>query len=315
MQQKKILAICYSQTGQLSQIAHNILAPLQADDGVDVHVEYLKPVSPYPFPWPFFRFFDAFPESAHMIAPELEPLGLSASDDFDLVIVFYQVWFLAPSLPITGFMKHPLAAKLLKDKPVVTVIGCRNMWLMAQEKMKTMLADVGARLVDNVVLMDKANMAATFITTPRWFLTGKKKGFWGMPDAGIPADDIAKTTRFGHALLDGLNRNAHHAPMLTGLAAVTANPHILVSEKAGTKSFYVWGKLLRMVGQPGSALRVPVLAVYFVFLLTLIVTVVPISLTIQRLVRPLLKNKLAALKAKFEQPSGSGTERMSLYDK
>ncbi|MGL4766532.1 MAG: dialkylresorcinol condensing enzyme [Formosimonas sp.] len=314
MQQKKVLAICYSQTGQLSQIAQNILAPLRASDGVKVHVEYLKPVQSYPFPWPFFRFFDAFPESAHMVAPELEPLTITETAEFDLVIVFYQVWFLAPSLPITGFMKHPLAARLLKDKPVVTVIGCRNMWLMAQEKMKTMLTEVGAKLVDNVVLMDKTNMAATFITTPRWFLTGKKEGFWGMPAAGIPAQDIAQTTRFGRAIVDALTRDAHHEPMLTGLLAVQANPNVLVSEKAGTKSFYIWGKLLRKIGAPHSMWRVPVLAVYFVFLLTLIITIVPVSLTLQRLARPFLKTKLAALKAQFEQPSGSGTERMKFYE-
>lgn len=315
MQPKKILAICYSQTGQLSQIAHQVLMPLQADNRVDVHVEHLKPAKPYPFPWPFFRFFDAFPESAHLIAPELLPLSLSADNDFDLVIIFYQVWFLAPSLPITGFMKHPLAAKLLKDKPVITIIGCRNMWIMAQEKMKKMLTDVGANLVDNAVLMDKANMAATFITTPRWFLTGKKDAFWGLPAAGIPQRDINRSSRFGNAICDALANNAHTSPMLTGLEAVQANPKIIVSEKAGTRGFFIWGKLIRAIGQPGSWLRFPILALYVVFLATLILTVVPISLTIQALVRPLLKNKLSALKEKLEQPSGSGSERMHLYDK
>lgn len=312
---KRVLAICYSQTGQLNQIAQNILEPM-IRQGIDVHVEYIKPVKPYPFPWPFLQFFDAFPESAHMVPPALEPLTIKQTDSFDLVIIFYQVWFLAPSLPITGFLKHPTAARVLKDKPVVTVIGCRNMWLMAQEKMKTMLSAVGARLTDNVVLMDKANMAATFITTPRWFLTGKKDGFWGMPAAGIPQTDIDHTTRFGLALTDALAQDLEKTgrPMLTGLAAVNANPKILVSEKAATRGFYVWGKLIRKVGPAGAWQRKPLLALYVVFLLGLILTVVPISLLIQALVRPFLKHKLAALKVRFEQPSGSGTERMNQYD-
>lgn len=311
---KRVLAICYSQTGQLSQIADNVLAPLH-EGGIQVHVEHLRPVAQYPFPWPFFRFFDAFPESAHMVAPALEPLGLMGDEDFDLIIIFYQVWFLAPSLPTTGFMKHPLAAQLLRNKPVVTVIGCRNMWLMAQEKMKTMLANVGAKLIDNVVLTDPSNMAATFVMTPLWFLTGRKKGVLGLPDAGIRADEIARTTRFGHALVDGLNNNLETSgqPILSGLSAVSANPKVLVSEKAATRGFFVWGKLLRALGEPGSVLRKPILALYFVFLLTLILTVVPISLLLQTLIRPFIKDKLTALKNRFELPSGSGNERMAQY--
>ena len=151
---KRVLVINYSQTGQLSAITQRIIAPLQQDEQIEVHVETLRPLKPYPFPWRFFSFLDAFPESAHMVTPPLQPLSLNGDEDFDLVILPYQVWFLAPSLPVTAFLKHPLAKKLLTGKPVVTVIACRNMWMMAQEKMKTLLAECGARLLDNVVLVD-----------------------------------------------------------------------------------------------------------------------------------------------------------------
>jgi hypothetical protein len=46
----------------------------------------------------------------------------------------------------------------------------------------------------------------------------------------------------------------------------------------------------------------------------MIATVVPLSLTLQRLLRPLLRQRLAALKIEFERPSGSGTERLAQYD-
>lgn len=310
---KRVLAICYSQTGQLARIAKQILAPLQENPGVDVHLEVLRPLPAYPFPWPFFRFFDAFPEAAHLIAPKLEPLALTGEEDFDLVILFYQVWFLAPSLPVTAFLQHPLAAKLLKDKPVVTVIACRNMWLMAHEKMKSMLASLGARLIDNVVLSDQGNVFATFITTPRWFLTGKQTGFLGCPPAGIAPDEILRARRFGLAIQAALAADAEKrdAPLLVGLKAVEANPKLYFSEKAGTRSFYLWGKLLRAVGEPGQWSRKPILFFYVIFLVLLIVTVVPVSLALQTLIRPLLREQLAQMKHDFELPSGSGTERMS----
>ena len=312
---KRVLAICYSQTGQLARIAAQILAPLQKNPSIDVHVEVLRPKRNYPFPWPFFQFFDAFPEAAHLKAPELEPMSLKGDEEFDLVILFYQVWFLAPSLPVTAFLQHPLAAKLLKDKSVVTVIACRNMWLMAQEKMKSMLGNLGARLVDNVVLYDHGNVFATLITTPRWFLTGKQSGFMGLPPAGISPDEILHSRRFGLALQDALAADGEKsgAPMLTGLGAVFANPRLYFSEKAATRSFYLWGKLLLAVGKPGQMRRRPVLLLYVLFLITLILTVIPISLFIQIMLRPLMIKRFEVLKQQFEMPSGSGKERMGLY--
>ena len=247
---KRVLAVCYSQTGQLTRIAQQILAPLRENSNVAVQLEVLRPKPAYPFPWPFFQFFDAFPEAAHLVAPELEPLDLTGEEDFDIVIMFYQVWFLAPALPATAFLQHPVAAKLLKDKPVITVIACRNMWLKAQEKMKMMLTRLGARLIDNVVLADKGNVFATLITTPRWFLTGKQTGFLGLPAPGISPDEILHTRRFGQAIQAALAVDAEkqNGPLLAGLKAVEAKPTLYFSEKAATRSFYWWGKLVRAVG-------------------------------------------------------------------
>jgi hypothetical protein len=313
---KRVLVIRYSQSGQLSHVIEHLIAPLREDSGIAVHVETLRPEPAYPFPWPFFRFFDAFPESAHMRAPALAPLSLRGDEDFDLVILPYQVWFLAPSLPVTGFLKHPLAAALLRGKPVITVIACRNMWLMAQEKLKGLLAAAGARLIDNVVLTDPGPTLATFITTPVWMLSGRKQGFWGLPDAGLDAAQIQGARRFGLALREALARDGERGdgPLLAGLGAVCADPRLYVSEKAGTRSFYLWGKLLMAAGRPGAWQRKPLLALYVVFLLALIVTVVPLSLGLQALLRPLFRARLAKMKNYFDRPSGAATDRRHLYE-
>ncbi|MDM0041730.1 dialkylresorcinol condensing enzyme [Variovorax sp. J22G21] len=313
---KRVLVIRYSQTGQLDAVAEQILAPLRADPGIRVHVETLRPLQPHPFPWPFLTFFDAFPESAHMRPPPLAPLSLKGDENFDLVILPYQVWFLAPSLPITAFLQHPVAARLLNGKPVVTVIACRNMWLLAHEKLKVLLAATGARLIDNVVLTDPGNTFATFITTPVWLLSGRKRGFWGLPDAGLSVAQITGARRFGLALRDALRSDAERGsnPLLAGLGAVIAQPRLYISEKAGTRSFYLWGKLIMAVGKPGSWQRKPLLVLYVLFLLALIVTVVPVSLSLQALFRPLFRGWLTKMKARFEHPSGSATDRSHLYD-
>jgi hypothetical protein len=313
---KRVLVLNYSQTGQLTEITRRILAPLEQDAGIAVHIETLRPVTPYPFPWGFFSFLDAFPESAHLVPPPLQLLSLTGDEDFDLVILPYQVWFLAPSQPVTAFLKHPLAKKLLAGKPVITVIACRNMWMLAQEKMKGLLEACGARLLDNVALVDPSPTMASLWTTPLWLLSGKKDLLKILPPAGVDEASIRAARRFGLALRDALHKNEERgtAPLLSGLKAADSDPHLLFSEKAATRSFYLWGKLLRAVGEPGQVRRYPFLILYVIFLITLILTVVPLSLLVQSLLRPLMRQRFAALKQQFDLPSGSGTERMHLYE-
>lgn len=313
---KNVLVIQYSQSGQLTRLTEQITAPLQADPHIRVQVLTLVPQKPFPFPWPFFTFLDAFPESAHLVPPALAPLPLTGDEDFDLIVLPYQVWFLAPSQPVTAFLKHPLAKQVLRGKPVVTVIACRNMWLMAHDKLKGLLADAGARLIDNVVLTDPGPTMATFFTTPRWVLTGNKAGFWGMPAAGLNEAQIKGSRRFGLALRDALaaNREKGTQPLLAGLGAVQVEPRLYISERAGSRSFHVWGKLLMAAGRPGAWQRKPLLLLYVIFLIVMIITVVPTSLALQALLRPFMGGWLTKIKAQFEQPSGSSTERSHTYE-
>jgi hypothetical protein len=317
---KHILVPMYSQSGQLSKIVQQILAPLQATAGIRVTLLPIKLIKPYPFPWPFFQFLDVFPESVYGVAPSIEPLDFSCLEnrdvvDVDLIILPYQVWYLAPSLPVQALLQDPQFRRIANGKPVVTIVACRNMWYLAHESIKKILLSMRARLLDNIVLTDQGGTFATFITVPRWLWTGKTNAFWGLPAAGVHPDEIKRSLRFGLALRDALLLDLEKGdnPMLKGLAAVTAEPTLLVSEKAATRSFRIWGKLLIAVGKPGAFARRPILFLYVIFLALLIITVVPLSLLLQ-LLRPFLGEKLEIIKNYYEAPSGSGKERLAQYD-
>jgi hypothetical protein len=311
---KKVLAVYFSQTDQLTRVIQSICAPLEQDGSIEVTYERLQPQHPYPFPWPFLTFLDQFPETVYLDPPPLQALAVDPAEEYDLIIIAYQVWYLSPSQPITAFLQSPEGKRLLNGKPVVTVIACRNMWLMAQEKMKQLLAAAGARLLDNVVLVDPGPSLATFITTPRWLLTGKKGSSKGLlPPAGLNDQQITAARRFGDALGDALHHDRERgtAPLLEGLGAVNVDVRLIPSEKVGQRSFMIWGKLLRALGKSGAPLRQPVLALYALFLATIIITVVPITMLLRSLLRPLTGKRLARQKAYFEQPSGSATFRMT----
>lgn len=311
---KRVLVISYSQTGQLNDVVASVTAPLRADPAVEVVHEVLQPVAPYPFPWPFLQFFNTFPETVYEEPAPIRPLAIHPDEHFDLVILAYQVWFLSPAQPMMAFLQSDAAARLLKGRPVMTLIACRNMWLMGQEVMKQHLQRLGAVLVDNAVLVDRAHPAATFISTPMWMLTGDRGPFLGgrVPAAGIPADVIANARRFGEAIRQQLPAWDGQQPMLAGLGAVSVNERLIASETIARRSFVIWGKLLRRIGGPESILRRFVLCFYILFLVTMILTVVPISAVIKRLLAPFMRERIARQRASFAAPSGESTEKMEL---
>jgi len=307
---KRVLVVHYSQTGQLSSVARSIAAPLEASSDIELVFENLCPVNAYPFPWPFMRFIDAFPEAAHQVGCELEPLGTDAGQEFDLIILAYQVWFLAPSNPVEAFLQSEAAQSLMANTPVVTVIACRNMWLMAQEKVKAHLERIGAIHIGNIALCDAAGTVASFLSTPLWVLTGNKGPYpLGIPAAGVAPDEISRASRFGDALVAGLDGDRPlDADILKGLGAVRINERLITSEVVATRSFYIWGKLFRAIGGPGAPMRKPLTWVYAVFLVAMILTVVPISAIVKRLFAPLMRERIAQQKQYYAQPSGEGRE-------
>jgi hypothetical protein len=70
---------------------------------------------------------------------------------------------------------------------------------------------------------------------------------------------------------------------------------------------------LRAIGKPGNPLRRLVLVVYIVFLVAMILTVMPVSIMMRALLRPLLRKRLEAEVVRLEAPSGSSTERLAQY--
>lgn len=303
---KRVLVVYYSQSGQLENVLTAMLHPLIVADTVEVTMLPLRPTEDFSFPWSFWKFFDAFPESVYCDALPNLSFELINPESFDLIIIGYQPWFLSPSLPMSAFMKSNQAKVILKNKPVITVIGCRNMWIEAQKSMKELLVSCEARLIDNVVLSDQSGPLESFITTPRWMLTGKRESFWGLSAAGISDDVIQKSSRFGEAILAGLisNSEVKNTPMLCGLGAVCVDPRFIASEKIGKRSFRIWGKLIRLFGKRGSWSRRPVLGIYVLFLITLIVSVVPLNMVLQSIIRRVFKGKIDKIIQSIEAPSG-----------
>lgn len=303
---KRILVVHYSQTGQLDRVVKSIAAPLQASSLCELSYLNLVPVKPYPFPWPFFTFINAFPEAAHEKGCELVAIPKDLVRQYDLVIIGYQVWYLAPANPITAFLQSAEAEIILKDTPVITAIACRNMWLMAQEKVKKHLQRLQGKLIGNIALVDKAGAAMSFLATPIWVLSGSQGPYpLGIPNAGVNNEDIENSRRFGDAIVKRFeDQGALDETLLQGLNAVQVDVRLIATEKIATKSFFIWGKLFLLCGSPDKLPRKILALVYAAFLILMILTVVPINFLFKKLLAPFSKERDAKARRYFAAPSG-----------
>jgi menaquinone-dependent protoporphyrinogen IX oxidase len=301
---KKVLVLYYSQAGQLKKILNSFISKLP-DEDIRVDVKKIQPKRAYPFPWPFYEFFDEFPESVLMDGCEIEEVE-NLEDDYDLIILGYTVWYMSPSIPVTAFMQSEQAKKVFKNKPVVTLIACRDMWVLAQEKMKKLLKNVDAKLIDNVALTDQGKGAYSLVTLPRFLLTGKKNPFWFFPPAGILDSDIKSASRFGERLNKELKKDKEKTgeALLKNLGAVNIDGKLIATEKIANRSFQIWTRLIKLSGKKYSFGRKITITIYAAFLIILLLTVVPINVLVNKIVNKFRKDKLNDLEDYYEQPSG-----------
>lgn len=189
---KNVLVIYYSQSGQLQSIARKIAQPLLNSDEINVVFHEIQLEKPFPFPWDKTSFFDAFPESFLQIPTALKPVPEEImKTKFDLILLNYQVWYLTPSIPVNSFLKSEQAKQLLKNTSVVTINGSRNMWVMAQEKVKALLKQNEASLKGNIALVDRVGNLISVITIVKWMFSGVKKKYLGIfPLPGVSDKDI-----------------------------------------------------------------------------------------------------------------------------
>jgi hypothetical protein len=304
---KRVLAIYYSQSGQLGEILRSVLAPLEERSDVEVTVEQLRPWPAFPFPWTPLRFFDVLPETVLEIPSGLEPPLFDPEQRYDLVVLAYQPWFVSPSIPTTSFLRSAAAARCLPGTPVATVIGSRNMWLMAQESVKRMLNDLGAPLILNVPFVDRAPNILSVATIPAWMFTGNRRYFRWLPRAGVSEQDVAAARKYGDVLSAALNLPDELGSDLSEVCPAEVDPRFIGIERTAKRVFTLWSKLIRSRGGPGAAQRRPLVRCFMVYLVVVLILLFPITYLmylLQRLLAGETLRRKADYYARCQHPSG-----------
>ncbi|MCC9072502.1 dialkylresorcinol condensing enzyme DarA [Flavobacterium sp. F-65] len=289
---KNVLFIYYSQSGQLESIARKIAKPFLNSDEFKVTFYEIELEKPFPFPWDKNSFFDAFPESFMQIPTALKPIPEEVvNTKFDLVLLHYQVWYLSPSIPINSFLKSPEAHKILNNTPVVTISGSRNMWIMAQEKIKVLLKEANANLVGNVALVDRVGNLISVITIVEWMFSGVKKKYLGIfPLPGVSEKDIQESSKFGDIIASNLKENnlKDLQPKLIANSAVRISSYLVTVDKTANKIFTKWSGLISRNNKNRKVL----LKLFNVYLFLAIWLISPIVYILHIITYPIKVNKI-----------------------
>ena len=276
---KEILVIHYSQSGQLTEIINNIVSPIETNE-TNITFLNIEMENPFPFPWNKKDFFGVFPETFLQIPEKTKPVPENIlNKTYDLIIFGYAVWYLTPSLPTTSFLNSPEAKKLFANTPVITVIGCRNMWIMAQEKMKKKLQDIQAKLVGNIVLVDRNINHVSVITIAQWMFSGKKERFLGIfPKPGVSQKDINESIKFGQVINKHLLTNSftNLQDSLLSQDAVKIKPFLITVDKRANILFSKWAKLIRSKAKKNDPKRQLFIKMFNYYLLFAIWIIAPI---------------------------------------
>lgn len=239
----KILAINYSQSGQLDEIIENFIGPLT---NAKVDRINFNTVKKFDFPWTVPTFFDTMPECVKEIPTSISEINYQ-HDKYDLILFGYQPWFLSPSIPTTSLLKDPIFKNILKDTPVITIIGSRNMWLNSHESVVKMIQDANGRIIGNLPLIDRSSNIFSAASILHWMLTGKKERKWGIfPMPGISEEDIKGSSKFGEILNQSIQNNSlnNYQSELVKAKGLIINTNILFIEGRAKTIFKIWANLI-----------------------------------------------------------------------
>lgn len=244
---KRVLVLWFSQSGQLGRVAHEFTAPL-TEAGHEVHAVELRPATPFPFPWRITEFFGIFPETVLEDPIPLEPFTIP-DGPWDRIVVCSQIWFLSPSAVMAAFLRSPQAA-VLEGVPVLTLIGCRNMWVNGWRRLVRHIEARGGRVTDRVVVTHSGSIFASYFSTLAWMLTGKRETRV-LPKAQIDESSFGRLRELGAKAAGRLDDDVLLADETT---ATVSHMHAL-GEQFAARLFPLLAALYAATSSPGSLLR------------------------------------------------------------
>ena len=276
---KHILVTYYSQTGQLKRILDRLLAPFENPNEYEIEYFEIKLKHKFPFPWNRHEFFDAMPDSVQETLYDLEDNNKPLRDQYDLIVMGYQIWFLSPSIPINSFLGSKWVESNFSNSPVFTLCAGRNMWVMAHERIKQKFKDLNVNHIGHVALVDRSPNLVSVITIIYWLFHGKTDRLLNFfPRPGVLQEDIDNCEKFGSLLKNSLDATEFKELQseIVNADGVFLKHQIISMETKAKKVFIVWAKIINGLGKKGTLGRKIALLLFETYLYFVILFISPL---------------------------------------
>lgn len=208
---KRILILFYSLTKQTEQILQLIRTELEAQ-GHTIDWRRIQPVTEWKLPFDKPTFFYNWTKiwlGMNLTQPihhmELNPA------EYDAILLGFQPWNLAPSIPVNSFLDSPMA-EVFRGKKVVGVVTCRTRWERSFRIAKDKIEARGGQMVDGFVVMNWEKEPYNLATTVYYLFEGHDPPEnhwmrrWFRP-YGIGQDSLEVAKAFGKDLAQRLSED------------------------------------------------------------------------------------------------------------
>lgn len=211
---KRVLVIYYSLTEQTQAVLDRMKLELESV-GHTVDMRKVKPIPEWRIPMSHRVFLTNWAKiwvGMNLTQP-IEHIDLNP-DDYDYIILGFQPWNLAPSIPINSFLDSPMA-EIFRGKKVIGVVTCRARWERSFRIAKEKIEKRGGEMVDGFVIMNVQPEPGNFITTvDQLFFGGTKPDGWkakvfDLKPYGIGDDSLAIAQDFGREVADRMLKDIY----------------------------------------------------------------------------------------------------------
>jgi hypothetical protein len=208
---------------------------------------------------------------------------------FRWIVLAYPVWYLSPAVPMASWLLS-LPEGALAGTKVITLATCRNMWFRAQLEMRRMVEARSGEVAAHLCLEDSSPPFASLVTTPLFFLTGRKtfrsrrlRHCFGR--FGIKRPEFKRFTAW---LETHKTRGLDELP-----SCYQFSPQLALAEIVGRRISQTIVRPFRFFRRRNRVLRVAYIALAALVTVVLIITLLPVAMLLGKL--PPLRRKLEGL--------------------
>jgi hypothetical protein len=143
----KALLIFFSMTGNGSRAMRRVREGLESrgykvDERICISNEAL-----FHFPFTLLEFIRIMLRAIFRVPTTIQPLGLSDSHPYDLIVVESQTWFVGISAPVEAVFQDPKNRGIFAGRDVAAVNVCRGLWQRPQAQLIRWLKAMGGNVV------------------------------------------------------------------------------------------------------------------------------------------------------------------------